>query len=249
MRAPDRVIRPPDPLVTGLTMLYAPYSSQEACRRLIDLCFRDALTALDLTYSVGGFWGDPLPPGLSVTQNRYPGCPSGALSDEMRADNPLPCACSQLHVDFTSTGLPDASYDLVVYDPPHIADGGEDGIMAGRYGTVKGTEGLQLLIQGGALEAWRLSRVGILVKVADHSHGGRYLQLSRWIEHVIPVAPYTYLHTYRARHLSDPKHQVQRTPRSNGAIYLVFRRSGGAHQDFTRLYERQEQRRRKDATR
>lgn len=217
------LIRPPDDAITGVTLTYGPYSSVEAARRLIHLVFRDCWTALDLTWAAGGFWRDPLPPGLTVTGN-----------------NLDPDADTDLHLDFTATGLPDGAYDLAVYDPPHIADGGKDSIMARRFGTVRGTAALRELIEAGAREAWRIARVGILVKVADHCHGGELLRLSAWVTDVIPVQPYSVLHTYRAFGLTDGKWRVQRAPRSNGATYLAFRRSGHRHVDFDRLYARQE---------
>lgn len=216
--------RPADPCVSGVTLAYGPYSSADACRRLIHLAFRDAHTALDLTYAHRGFWRDPLPPGLTVASN-----------------NLDPDADTDLHLDFTQTGLSADAYDLAVYDPPHIADGGKDSIMARRFGTVKGTAELRDLIQAGAREAWRISHVGILVKVADHCHGGELLRLSAWVTDVIPVRPYIVLHTYRPFGLTDGKWRVQRAPRSNGAVWLAFRRSGHRHTDFDRLYAQQQQ--------
>jgi hypothetical protein len=110
-----RLIRPPDPAIVGTTLTYMPIKSAEAVRRLVDLAFRDAHTALDLTYAHGGFWRDPLPPGLQLTTSNRD------LSSRVG-----------LHLDFTATGLPEGSYDLVVYDPPHIANAGQASIMGAR---------------------------------------------------------------------------------------------------------------------
>jgi hypothetical protein len=138
---------------------------------------------------------------------------------------------------------------LVVYDPPHVADGGVEGIMAQRFGTAKGTLGLKKLIQAGFLESCRLARLGVLVKVADHAHGGEWLSLSDWIKDMQagynPYAPtggpflYCAMHTYRPTFMNDPKWKVQRVPRSNGAIYLAFRLDSNKHRDFDREYEKQ----------
>lgn len=191
-------------------------------RRLIDLVYRDCWTALDLTYGDGGFWGDPLPPGLRITTN-----------------NLDPSSPAELHLDFTDTGLSDASYDLVVYDPPHLADGGEDGIMAGRYGSVKSTGELRALVKAGAREGLRLTRLGLLVKVTDSNHGGELLLLSDWIKAELGLHPYAVLHTYRPTFMQDGKWTTQRVPRSNGAMYLAFRTDGHRHRDFDALYARQ----------
>lgn len=215
-------IRQADPYIVGTTLTYAPYGSAEACRRLVHLAFRDAHTALDLTYAASRFWRDPLPPGLTVTSN-----------------NRDPEAATDLHLDFTATGLPDGAYDLIVYDPPHVADAGSDSIMGRRFGTVRGVEGLRQLIEAGAREAWRVASVGVLVKVADHSHQGEHLALSDWVKAAVPMQPYTVLHTYRPSYLRDGKHRVERVPRNNGATYLAFRKDGHRHRDFDRLYTRQ----------
>lgn len=215
-------IRPPDPSIKDRTLMYGSYSSAEATRRYIHLAFRDAHTAIDLTTAAGGFWKPPVPPGLAVTTNN--------LDPSSQAD---------LHLDFTATGLPDGAYDLVVYDPPHLADLGADSIMGKRFGSAAGTEGLNRLVTDGALEAWRIARVGILVKLADHSHGGGFLQLSRWVAERLGVEPYFVAHTTRAP-LLDGKWEAQRVPRSNGAVYLVWRKGSQQHRDFDALYGRQE---------
>src|SRR5205823_4567379 len=140
-------IRPSDPAIRGPTLRYMGIRSHEAVRRLAHLAFRDAHTALDLTYLRGAFWRDPLPPGLVVTGN-----------------NLDPASGAELHLDFRETGLPDGAFDLVVLDPPHVADAGTNGIMGKRYGTVRGTAALRELIDIGCREARRVAKVGVLVK-------------------------------------------------------------------------------------
>lgn len=215
------VIRPPDKSIKGRTLMYGPYSSAEATRRYIHLAFRDAHTAIDLTAAHGGFWKPPVPPELAITTNN--------LDSTSRAD---------LHLDFTDTGLPDGAFDLAVYDPPHLADLGADSIMGKRFGSAMGNEGLDQLVTAGVREAWRIARIGILVKLADSSHGGEFLQLSRWVLDQFDVQPYFVAHTTRPP-LEDGKWKVQRVPRSNGAVYLVWRKDGHQHRDFDGLYERQ----------
>lgn len=225
------MIRPPDPTIKDRTLAYGAYSSAEATRRYIHLAFRDAHTALDLTVASGGFWRWRVPPGLDVTTN-----------------NLDPSSVADLHLDFTATGLPDGSYDLVIYDPPHLADLGDESIMGRRFGSALGSDGLDRLVTDGVREAWRLARVGILVKLADSSHGSEFLQLSRWVFDALAVRPYFVAHTTRPQ-LEDGKWKVQRVPRSNGAVYLVWRKEGHVHRDFDALYERQEARKAGRSTR
>jgi hypothetical protein len=216
------VIRPPDPVIDGTTTTYMGIPSHDAVRRLVHLAFRDCQAALDLTFAHGTFWRDPLPPYLELTTS-----------------NLDPFSSAEMHLDFTSTGLADGAWELVVVDPPHIADGGSASIMGARYGTVRGVAALRELIEAGTREAWRVSSVGILIKVADHAHQGEHLALSDWVKATVPVRPYTVLHTFRPTFLADPKHRVTRVPRNNGATYLAFRRDGHRHRDFDRQFERQ----------
>lgn len=216
-------LRPPDPAFgSGLPPRTGRYSSAQAMRLLAHCYFRDCWSALDLTFGSGLFWKSPVPPGLTITTNN--------LDPSSRAD---------LHLDFTDTGLPDGSYDLAVYDPPHLADLGAASFMRARFGTAR-SEGFRAMIEGGALEAWRIARVGILVKLADGPHGGRYQQLTRWVEGVIPVPPVFELHAI-GRPTPRSAGEISRVPRGNDASWLVFRRDGhgGRYPDFIRQDERQ----------
>lgn len=222
------MIRPTDPVITDPTLAYAPYNSAEACRRIMQLAYRDCTTVLDLTFSTGGFWNGVLPPSIVLFTNNL---------DES--------AMTDLHVDFTKTNIGKDEFDLVVYDPPHVADGGADGIMANRFGTARGTEGLQKLIVAGAYEAFRIAKYGVLAKVADHAHGGEWLSLTEWIKWAANANHadlYFVMHTYRDRAMIDPKWKVQRVPRSNGAVYMAYRKDGPRHRDFDKEFERQTQR-------
>lgn len=213
-----RLIRPPDPLVVDTTMRIGPYRPTEATRRYIDLAFRDAYTVLDLTYARGGFWRRGWPPAISLTTS-----------------NIDPDAKTDRHLDFTATGLPDGAFDLVVLDPPHLADLGPGSIMRRRFGTVRGTDGLELMIREAIREAWRICSVGIIVKLADHSHAGEYLMLTAWAASELGVRPYWCAQTSRAPF----GRSKTLAPRSNGADWLIWRRDGHKLIDFDRRYERQ----------
>lgn len=240
------MIRPPDPLVATPTLAVAPYGSAEAVRRLLHLAYRDCVTVLDLTYGAGRFWEAPLPPGIVLSKNVWTGTQAATrVSDSLW----------RYSVDFTDARpLDGKSFDLVAYDPPHVADAGAGGLYKARYGTAKGTAALRLLIEEGFLEARRLARLGVLVKLADHAHGGEWLHLTDWVNRVrggynqytLGDAPFLYcaLHTYRPSNTVDPKWTVQRVPRSNGATYLCFRLDSPKHRDFDREYARQEKARR-----
>lgn len=217
-----RPIRPPDPKLgadTGVRI--GRYSSTEAVRILLHCFFRDAHTAVDLTHGAGRFWAPPAPPGLTLATN-----------------NLDPSAPTDLHVDFAATGLADAAYDLAIWDPPHLPHLAPTSFMARRYGTVRSTAGFREMIDAGAREAWRISSVGIIVKLADFPNGGAYLPLTSWAYDALGVSPCYVMHTV-GRPSPRPRGEVGRVPRNNGADWLVFRKDGHHYPDFVKLYERQ----------
>lgn len=220
-----RLIRPPDPAIRGRTLQYMPAKavpSHNAVRRLLHCAFRDAASVLDVTYGAGGCWKLPLPPGIDLTTNDLD-----------------PDAGANLRLDYRATGLADGTFDVVVYDPPHTADNGQSGYFWARYrGTARGNDALVDDVVAGSLEAWRVSRLGIIVKLTDASHGSELVMLSYEVIRALGARAYGQITTYRPAGIADPKHTVQRTPDSNGAIYLAFRHGSHQHRDFDRLYGR-----------
>jgi hypothetical protein len=152
------LIRPPDPAIRDTMLRLGRYSSAEAVRILLHCFFRDARTCIDLTYGTGGCLKAPYPPGLAIVTNNL--------------DLSVP---TDLHVDFTATGLPDAAFDVAIWDPPHLPHLAPTSFMARRYGTVRSSSGFRAMIEDGAVEAWRIARVGLIVKLADAPNGGAYL--------------------------------------------------------------------------
>lgn len=215
-----RLIRPPDPAIKDLIERIGSYRSDEATRRYLHLAFRDAYTVLDLTYARGGFWRGPLPPGITLTTSN--------IDPEAKTD---------LHLDFTATELPDASYDVVIIDPPHLASMGPNAILRRRFGTVRGRDGLEHLIRAGIREAWRVCRIGILIKLTDHGQSNENLALTLWAQDALNVRLYWSAHTYRPP-VGGKTQSVG--PRCNNADWLIYRRDGHRWIDFKRRYERQE---------
>lgn len=178
--------------------------------------FPDATTAFDATGGDGGFW-----------------------------DGSVPVEVTALHVDTARTNgsqgdfrdLPadDESYDVVLFDPPHLADGGERSLMAERYGTYAGDGELEEMVRDGCREAWRVARLGVIVKVTDHSHSGRYVVESDWVRAAIGEPPYDVVYQVRANAMIDPKWEEQMSAYNNGATYLIFRKDGPVHKRRTRV--------------
>lgn len=56
--------------------------------------------------------------------------------------------------DFTNMPFPDKSFELVIFDPPHLNQVGDTAWMRKKYGKLP--EGWQSLLHGGFWECWRV---------------------------------------------------------------------------------------------
>jgi hypothetical protein len=133
--------------------------------------------------------------------------------------------------DFRTSRYTDAGFDVVVFDPPHVADGGKNGIMAKRFGTYKADE-LKDVIQAGCREAMRVARLGAIVKVTDHVHAQVFYDQTGWVREVLGT-PYDVVHQVREGNLEDGKWRGVYSARSNGATYLAYRHGDQKHRERT----------------
>lgn len=165
---------------------------------IITTAFPDAVTAIDLTPGHGRFW------------------------------NAEPALCVHRSTDdFREVLFLDRTFDLSLYDPPHVADGGQNGVMSTRYGTYRNDD-LEVVVRQGVREAWRVARLGAVVKVTDGIHAQRFVRMSGWIYDELGE-PYDVVHQVRAHNFADPKWKGVYSARNNGASYLIFRRGDQRH--------------------
>jgi hypothetical protein len=172
----------------------------------------DAVTALDTTPGLGGFWSEPEPTGLVVTFST---------------------------ADFTNLPYPDRSFDLGIHDPPHCAGLGKGSYFAGRYGTYS-CKDQRRIITAGVRETWRCSAIGALIKVTDHVNSARYKRRSGWVIDAIGQEPYAAVVVVRGEVGSnrwsggDWAHEWQ-SARSVSSTLLVFRRGSQEHSQSARV--------------
>jgi hypothetical protein len=176
---------------------------------ILRVAFPDADTALDVTYGNGAFWDGSAHVDVTAVDQ-----------DETRAPNGT--------ADFQDLPYDDEEFDVVLLDPPHVADGGKDGIMAQRFGTYT-AEQLERAVRIGTAESWRASKLGIIVKVTDAVHGSTYVSESDWVRESIDAPLYDVVHQTRSGALVDPKWDEQLSAYNNGSTYLVFRKDGPLH--------------------
>jgi hypothetical protein len=187
-------------------------SPARAVAEMLRICFPDARSALDATIGKGNFWD-----GTAHVE------PIGMDLDPRRA----------LHVvgDFTALPFLDGAADVVIVDPPFLSHGGELSIMRAQYTTYRTPEEARESITQGCREAWRVARLGIIVKVQDHHHDQRFTRMSRWVEDAVPMAIYDELLIRNENpKVIDPKwRQPQLSTYRDHSAYLAFRKDGPVH--------------------
>ncbi len=177
--------------------------------------FPNAETALDMTGGDGGFWdGSEL---LDVTRLHVDPSRSPDGSEDFRS---LP------HIR-------DGAHDVTLFDPPHLADSSSGSIMGDKFGTMPDDE-IEQAVSDGCREAWRIGRLGTIIKVTDHVHGQRYVRESDWVCAAVGEPPFDEVYQVRANAVIDPKWEEQLSAYNNGATYLIFRKDGPLHKKIKR---------------
>jgi hypothetical protein len=175
-------------------------SSASTVAGILRVAFPDARTVLDLTPGAGCFWSELEPIHVTVEASQ---------------------------ADFRDLPYADGSYDVPVLDPPHISGGGQRSVMAKRYGTMRDQD-FESDIRAGLREAWRVARVGTIVKVTDHVHCSRFMRMSGWAFDELGE-PFDVVHQLHTP-LIDPKwREPQLSARNNGSTYLIFRKGNQRH--------------------
>jgi SAM-dependent methyltransferase len=133
----------------------------------------------------------------------------------------------------------DGSFDVIVYDPPHIPNLGKDGVkdFATRFGlNLKSTSmngkdcNLNYLFPPFVKEAWRvLKPKGVLLcKIADYVHGHRFqwahIELVKAAE-AVGFTACDCIVKVRKGPIVDPKWKTAHHARRQHCYWLVFRRS------------------------
>lgn len=192
-------------------------TSAEVIASIVRTLFPTVQTVLDTTYGLGQFHDGTL--GLPVTCHDALAerAPDGAMS-------------------VTDLQYGNATFDVVLFDPPHLADGGEDSIMAERFGTLSQEE-IDNLIIDGTRECWRVCRVAIIVKVTDHVHAQVFQEESALVGEALNwTTPYEKVHQVRDQPLTDPRwtEHARYSAFNNGSTYLVFKKGSQVHGHPTR---------------
>lgn len=189
-------------------------TSAQVVAKLLRVLYPDAATVLDATHSRGAFWG-PATAHLRII---------GTDLD--------PAGAKDARADFTRLPFLDASVDVVVFDPPYITDPGrgKPGIMAGRFGSYPSVDAMRAAVEAGCREAWRVSRLGVVVKTQDHNHNNRKVWMTAWVAGAIPAEEYDRVHLLTRQKVTASSWKFgQVSAWSNATTWQAFRHDGPLH--------------------
>jgi hypothetical protein len=185
----------------------------QAIEVILFVCFPDAGSVLDSTWGRGRFWTDST-------------APVGVVGLDLN-----PKRARHVVGDYRALPFADGAFDVGVFDPQFLSDGGRASIMRAAYTTHGRLEAAKADVQQGCREIWRVSRLGIIVKVQDHIHDQRLIRMTDWVREAIPAAQYDELlvPSEQAK-VIDPKWtRPQLSLYRDHSAYLVFRKDGDVH--------------------
>lgn len=189
-------------------------TSARVVAKLLRVLLPDACTVLDATYSRGKFWTER---------------PAHVRVIGLDID---PATRATVRGDFTRLPFRDASVDVVVFDPPYICDPGrgKPGVMSSRFGAYASVEEMRAAVEAGCREAWRVARIGVIVKTQDHVHNSRKVWMSAWVSGTMPAEEYDRVHLVtRQKVIASSWTQGQLSAWSNATTWQVFRKDGPVH--------------------
>lgn len=189
-------------------------TSADAIGRLLGLLLPDATTVLDTTYGSGSFWrrshADVQVTGMDINPSR----------------------AKHVCGDFTRLPFRDNAFDVVIFDPPYHTDVGRQkaSVTHDRFGSFATLADLKRGVHLGTAEAWRVARLGVIVKVQDYIHASRAVWMSLWVIGAIPVEPFDVLYARRVSgKIMASNWKDQLSVYRNHATYWVYRKDGPMH--------------------
>lgn len=189
-------------------------SSAQVVAKMLRVLFPDAATVLDATHSKGKFWG---------TETAH----LRVIGTDLD-----PAGAKDARADFTRLPFLSGSVDVVVVDPPFLWDEGKTNrsIMGKRFSTYRSEQHAIETVQNGAREAWRVARIGVIVKCQDFCHASKKVWMSQWLREAIPVELYDAVHLVGRSKVIDPKWTgSQLTAWSNSTSFLTWRKGDQRH--------------------
>lgn len=189
-------------------------SSARTIAKILRVLFPDAATVLDSTWGKGRFWDGSWTGwvvGLDISPHGRP------------------------HVlgDFTQLPFRDESFDVVIFDPPYLTDVSKSGtsVMGRRFGSYRSDDEIENSIAYGCRAAWRVARLGIVVKVSQHTHESRFVDMQGWVREALGAPLYGQVEQVRqtAKIVGSNWGADQLSVWCNSATFMVFKHGDQRH--------------------
>ena len=184
--------------------------------RMLAVFFPDAQggTVLDATYGNRNFW-------------------DGSAAVQVVGLDLNPTRAPHVVGDFRALPFRDGTFDVVIFDPPHLSYPGPRSAMGKQFGGWKNHAEMRAGIAAGCREAWRVARLGVIVKVCDHTQGARFIYQSGIVLHALGEdLIYGQVTTYTNRKMTRrewTERGSQLSAYSNAAVHWAFRKDGPIH--------------------
>lgn len=190
-------------------------TSAQTVAKMLRVLFPDAVTVLDCTWGAGKFWDG----NDAVCVTGLDMSPHGRPS---------------VLGDFTRLPFRDEAFDVVVFDPPYLTDVSKSGTsqMARRFGAYGSDGEIEDSIAAGCREAWRVARVGLIVKVSQHTHESRFVDMQGWVRDALGQALYGQVEQVRRSNKmlgSNWAADAQLSVWCNSATFMAFKHGDQRH--------------------
>lgn len=188
-------------------------TSAQVVAKMLRVLFPDASTVCDMTFGSGSFWR---------------GTDTGVMVTGIDIN---PDRARDVCADFTRLPFADGAFCVAIFDPPYLANVSKanPGLMGRRFGSYDSVDDVRDAVVAGCREAWRVARIGTIVKVQNHTHASRSVRMTRWVEDAMPHDAYGEVELARPHKLLDPKWSDQLSVYSNSATFLAYRHGDQRH--------------------
>lgn len=134
-----------------------------------------------------------------------------------------PNRARDLVLNYENLPFADQSIDVVVFDPPFQPQT-VNGLIGERFTKIAGgIDAVQRSVVVGCHEAYRVARLGVIVKVQDYIHNHRPVWMSRWVWDALGD-PYDFVTLRVAAKLTASNWSRQLSVRRNHSTFWVYRK-------------------------
>ncbi len=135
----------------------------------------------------------------------------------------LPERALSVVANYHSLPMLSESVDVVIFDPPYQPQT-VPGVIGERFTKIHGgIAAVEADVRAGLRECWRVSRLGLIVKVQDYIHDHKPVWMSMWVWEELGK-PYDFLTLRTKNKLQATNWTRQLSVRRNHSTFWVYRR-------------------------